>query len=115
MKLHDAIRKSLFALVFALALTGCNPNSSSVLDQDDVRFAGFYSDYLLESGVTEGDEGLKPATPATAELDTLLAGHYLTRERFNVKITAYRANPERWRAVLLLVRENIRKKTASGR
>ncbi|MEI8033586.1 MAG: hypothetical protein WCH05_09600 [Chlorobiaceae bacterium] len=115
MKMRDTIRKSLPVLVFAFALSGCGLKSSSDLDQDDVRFAGFYSDYLLLSGVTEGDEGARLTAPASPELDTLLVGHYLTRERFNFKIRYYRENPLRWRALLVQVRENIRKKTAAGR
>ncbi|MEI6847749.1 MAG: hypothetical protein WCK32_06905 [Chlorobiaceae bacterium] len=115
MKLRYTFRTFIYYLIFGFAFWGCSENKSSILDQDDMRFAGFYSDYLLFSGVTAGDQPVFTTALNSGEVITLLENHTLTREHFTKKIQYYKQNPERWRAVLMQVRENIRKKSFSGK
>lgn len=112
MTLRDTFRKSFFSLLFGLVLLGCSEKKSFTLDNDDIRFAGFYSDYLLLSGAMGEKEGAAPEPVDTAELNGLLVRHGFSRESLTRKSAAYKENPELWRAVLLQVRENIRKKSA---
>ena len=112
MKLRDTFRASFFCLVFAFTLLGCGEKKSSLLDQDDIRFAGFYSDYLLVSGVIASDETAVLAVHYSTELDSLLLRHAMTREILSRKVQLYKESPELWRSVLVQVRANIRKKTA---
>jgi hypothetical protein len=104
----------VFCVVFCFALLGCSDNKPSTLDQDDIRFAGFYSDYLLQSGVADRENAIAATSFDSAQLDTLLVRHALDRPRFTAKVQSYRRNPELWRLVLVQVRENIRKKTAAA-
>jgi hypothetical protein len=101
-------------VVFFFALLGCSDNKPLTLDKDDIRFAGLYSDYLLQSGVTDRENAIAASSFDSAQLDTLLVRHALDRPRFTVKVQLYRRNPELWRLVLVQVRENIRKRTAAA-
>jgi len=115
MKLHCGVSIVTLCLIFSFTLSGCSENKRVRLDQDDVRFAGFYSDYLLQSGIPAGDDVSVSAVLDAPRLDTLLVRHWLSRERFAFKAKAYSRDPDRWRLVLVQVRENIRKKTDSAR
>jgi hypothetical protein len=85
-----------------------------VLDKDDIRFAGFYSDYLHYSGVTSVKDGIEPVVLNLADIDMLLSRHALTRQRVEEKMFAYKRNPERWQLVLYQVRLHIRQQEYSG-
>ncbi|NTV99495.1 MAG: hypothetical protein HGA70_10080 [Chlorobiaceae bacterium] len=93
---------------------GCSEKKTFSLDKDDIHFAGFYSDYLLQSGVAAGNEDGSLVALDAGELNTLLLRHALNRELLSRKMELYRDNPGRWRSVLVLVRENIRKKRGGG-
>jgi hypothetical protein len=114
MKLRDTVLAFICTLMFGFALLGCSENKPSKLDQDDIRFAGFYSDYLLRAGVTAGDDAIVSATFDSTELNDLLVRHALTRERLTIKVQSYKQNPELWQQVLVLVRENIHKKSSGA-
>ncbi len=114
MKFCDAFRNSFLSLVCVCALSGCGEKGVSPLDRDDVHFAGFYSDYLLKSGVATGNEEVALSSLDSAEINELLASHALTRERMTRKMEVYKKNPELWKLILVQVRANIFKKTGVG-
>ncbi len=114
MKFCDAFRRSFLCLVCVCALSGCGEKRVSPLDRDDVHFAGFYSDYLLKSGVATGNEEVALSSLDSAEINELLLRHALTRERMTRKIEVYKKNPELWKLILVQVRANIFKKTGVG-
>ena len=114
MILRDIFRASFLCLLVSFILAGCTEKKSFTLDKDDIRFEGFYSDYLLLSGVTGDKDVVVLNAPNSADINELLVRHALTRENLNRKTEAYKQNPELWREVLLQVRENIRKKSAAG-
>ncbi|MEI7694513.1 MAG: hypothetical protein WCI64_02540 [Chlorobium sp.] len=115
MKFCDLICSSGCCLVLWCALAGCVEQRSQALDQEDVRIAGFYGDYLLDSGVVSGAGGVAElALLDSFDLNRILERHYLTHERLSRKSELYKRDPERWRAVVVLVRKNIRKKTVDG-
>lgn len=111
MKFCNTFRRSFFCFVFCCTLLGCSEKRSLVLDKDDIHFAGFYSDYLLESGVVPANENVVLSVIDSSDINELLARHSLTRERLNRKVVAYKNNPELWRSLLVRVRANILKKT----
>ncbi len=112
MILRNIFRASFFCLLVGSILSGCTEKKSFTLDKDDIRFVGFYSDYLLVSGIS-GEKGPDVLnTPNSADIQALLLQHALTRESLNHKTEVYKQNPDLWREVLLQVRENIRKKSA---
>ncbi|MEI6692460.1 MAG: hypothetical protein WCL43_07025 [Chlorobium sp.] len=114
MKWRYTIQTTLLAFILTVAFLGCAKKQSAVLDKDDIRFAGFYSDYLLISGVAENKDEVVLTAVSTSQLDKLLEHYTLTRESLKLKTLRYKQNPELWRAVLVTVRDNIRKKTTSG-
>ncbi|MEI8185782.1 MAG: hypothetical protein WCG19_03700 [Chlorobiaceae bacterium] len=111
MTLRNTFRTSFLLLFFCFSLLGCNEKKSFTLDKDDSRFVGFYSDYLLLSGVPGENDAV---VLDSAELSDLLVRHALTRESLTRKTEAYKQHPELWRAVLIQVRENMRKKSGGG-
>ena len=110
MKFCNIIRSSCCCFALCCALSGCVEQKPLALDQDDVRVAGFYGDYLLVSGVSPGN-GQELVLPDSIVLNELLVRHYLTRESLSRKTEVYKRNPLLWRAVLEQVRLNIRKKS----
>ncbi|NTV06415.1 MAG: hypothetical protein HGA59_07920 [Chlorobiaceae bacterium] len=114
MKFSAAFRKSFFCFVICCLLSGCSEDTLSRLDKDDIHFAGFYSDYLLKSGVVTDNEDIVLAALDAADINELLVRHALTRESLKSKIEKYKKNPELWRLVLVQVRANIVKKTDAG-
>jgi hypothetical protein len=114
MTLRHTFRISFFCLFFGLVFLGCSEKKTFTLDKDDIRFVGFYSDYLLLSGVLGENDAVELNRLNSADLNELLVRHALPRESLNRKAEAYKQNLELWRAVLLQVRENIRKKSAAG-
>lgn len=98
---------SLFACMAILA--ACSVESAPKIDQTDMRFAAFYSDYLLQSGITEQNGSQEPLTISSSEVDSLFMKHGLTREAFDKKLQLYGREPELWRDVLVQVRKNLRK------
>lgn len=101
-------------LAASIALSGCFDNGTPTLDNDDIRFAGFYSDYLLYSGVAPAGSQDTPVVLATSDIRVLLQRHNLDQERLARKIAAYRNSPELWQLVLRQIRLHIRQKEAAG-
>jgi hypothetical protein len=97
---------ALLALIF---FAGCGVGEKTSLDMIDRRFASFYSDYLIRSGVTAEDDPVVLLRPDSDAFVTLLGRHSLTPYEFNCRMTRYRQQPERWNEVLLLVRKNLQK------
>ena len=114
MKFCNTFRGSFVCLVFVCALSGCSEKKLSPLDKDDVHFAGFYSDYLLESGVATSNEDVVLTLLDSGDINELLVRHALTRERLNRKMEAYKKNPELWKSILVRVRANVFKKTGAA-
>ncbi len=114
MKCSDTIRSFFICLVFSCVLSGCGAQQSLPLDKDDLHFAGFYSDYLLESGVVAADEGAALAALDAPEVSALLLKHALTQESLKRKIEIYKKNPELWKSILVQVRATIVKKTGGA-
>ncbi len=114
MKFCDAFRSAFLCLVCVFVLSGCGEKRVSPLDRDDVHFAGFYCDYLLESGVATGNEEVALSSLDSAEINELLLRHSFTRESLARKIDVYKKNPELWKLILVQVRANIFKKTGVG-
>jgi len=115
MTLRPTLHIIILSLIFGFVLFGCGEKKPSAPDKDDIRFAGFYADYLLLSGVASDNEDIHLTSISSAELTKLLERHYLTKEVLNRKTQVYKDNPELWKAVLVQVREDIRKKTPSGK
>ncbi len=111
MKWSDTVRNFIICLVFSSLMSGCSEKQLTLLDKDDLHFAGFYSDYLLESGVFAGNEGVALAALDSSEVSALLLRHGLTHESLNRKVEVYKKNPELWKSVLVQVRTTILKKT----
>jgi hypothetical protein len=102
-------------LAAGIALAGCFENGSPSLDKDDIRFAGFYSDYLQQSGVAPlPSEDQIPVVPASSDVRAMLARHNLDSDRFARKMALYGRDPDRWELVLKQVRLHIRQKEAGG-
>jgi len=114
MKFCNAFRNFFLCILCVCALSGCGQKGAPTLDRDDVHFAGFYSDYLLKSGVATGNEDRALFSLDSAEINELLQRHALTRERLTRKIELYKKNPELWKLILVQVRANIFKKTGVG-
>jgi hypothetical protein len=116
MKFCNTFRLSFYCFVCCFVLSGCSETKLPSLDKDDIHFAGFYSDYLLQSGVVAGDkEDVVLAALDTNDINELLVRHALTPERLNRKTEEYKKNPELWRLVLVQIRANIVKKTGTGK
>ncbi len=94
------------AVVFLFFAQGCGENDLPALNNTDKRFAAFYADYLMLSGVAV-DEVDSVAVMGVRELDSLFAVHALTRKAFNERADRYRREPKLWKAVLLEVRNNL--------
>ena len=115
MKICNLLRSFLCGVSLCCVLCACDDQQPIILGQDDARVAGFYCDYLILSGVAPGVGGvLQLVQLDSADLDTLLVRHYMTRESLNRMVLVYKRNPERWRAVLEQIQLNIRKKTVTG-
>lgn len=87
-------------------LQGCAKSDPSALNEADKRFAAFYADYMLLSGVAVS-EADSVALAGIQEIDSLLDAHALTIQVFNERADAYRQEPKLWRAVLLEVKNNL--------
>lgn len=113
MQLRHTFRLSFIFILFSALLFGCSEEKKVALDRDDIHFAGFYSDYLLLSGVTSSNSVVTLTALDSSEITGLLVTHALTPESFRRKSEIYRNNPHLWRLVLLQIRANIQKKTAA--
>ena len=104
--------KAIFSVVLSAFLlplsTGCSEGKPPSLDDADKRFAAFYADYLLYSGVAadDADSGI---SVKSEELDSLLATHGLSAKDFNERADTYRIKPKLWKAVLTEVRDILQK------
>jgi len=103
--------RSLFVIILALflfpLLTGCAEKKAQELDGDDIRFAEFYSDYLLFSGVSARTGEQLKADLDSGTLSSLLSRHDISVELLIKKSEAYQADPMLWQMVLVRVRDNI--------
>ncbi|MBM3162541.1 MAG: hypothetical protein FJZ79_04335 [Chlorobi bacterium] len=102
---------AVFLLLSAAMLCGCLQGKQAVPDAADRRFAAFYSDYLVGSGVTSRNEEVVLAPPTGSELERMLARHSMKPEEFQKQVRLYREQPERWKNVLVLIRSEVRKKS----
>lgn len=93
-------------LVLMFLGQGCTRNKQPVLNEADKKFAAFYADYLVLSGVTVG-ESEKVHRIGGKHVDSLLEVHALSLEGFNERTDVYKENPNLWKAVLLQVRNNL--------
>lgn len=93
-------------VIFLFFAQGCAESDLPALNSTDKRFAAFYADYLMLSGVAV-DEADSVAVMGVKELDSLFAVHALTRQAFNERAGRYRREPRLWKAVLLEVRGNL--------
>lgn len=111
---HMVGRSLFFRLVVLflsyLHLSACQEDSAVPLDDTDRCFAGFYSDYLVHSGVSAHEEDVVLAPLPEKELEAMLARHALSRERMEKRLELYRKQPQRWKRVVELVRAEVRKK-----
>ncbi len=114
MQLRHTFRVYFFSLLFCALFFGCSKEKKAALDRDDIHYAGFYSDYLLLSGVTVSNSDATPAALDSSVISELLVSHALTPESFHRKSELYRNNPQLWRLMLVQIRANIQKKTAAG-
>jgi hypothetical protein len=107
-KMLKATARSLPLYLFCfILLQGCGSESGDVPDQTDLRFASFYSEYLIAFGVPSGESGDLNAI-GSGQIDSLFARHGLTRELFEKKLKHYAEHPKLWRNVLVHVRKNLR-------
>ena len=90
-------------------LAGCSLQNGPKLDATDLRFASFYSDYLVRSGASAPDSSAKGVAMSSAGLDSLFLHHGLDQKSFDAKIRAYSKDPQLWREVLVQVRRDLRK------
>jgi len=109
MALKGVMRRSTILLAGMVFLAGCSLQSGPKLDAADLRFASFYSDYLVRSGVSAPDSTAKGVAMSSAGLDSLFLRHGLDQKSFDAKIRAYSKDPQLWREVLVQVRRNLRK------
>ncbi len=117
MDVHGILRSVRFrffitvvVVLLAGALSvGCGVGEKISPDMIDQRFASFYSDYLISSGVTSEDEPVVLLRPDSDAFVRMLGRHSLTPYEFNCRMIRYRQQPERWKEVLLLVRMNLQK------
>ncbi|WP_449258467.1 hypothetical protein [Chlorobium limicola] len=107
-RIHAAL---LLLVLVALSFSGCRLSRSDGLDAVDIRFAAFYSDYLIAAGVTSRDEEVVLAPLSTASMRSMLARHSMTPEVFRKRVQLYGEQPERWKKVIALVRSNVWKKS----
>lgn len=117
MELHGLFRRvsmriHIVFLIVALMLpvSGCRTAGHTELDAVDIRFAAFYSDYLIASGVTSRDENVVLAPLSGTRMNRMLADHAIKPETFRKRVQLYGEQPERWKKVIALVRSNVRKK-----
>mgnify|MGYP006278485379 FL=1 len=92
----------------AVLLAGCGLQSGPKLDATDMKFAAFYSDYLLRSGASGTADSGHGIDMSPAGADSLFARNGIDQERFDAKLRSYSKDPALWREVLLQVRRNLR-------
>ncbi|MCG8377490.1 MAG: hypothetical protein MI702_13515 [Chlorobiales bacterium] len=102
-RMHVTCAVTVITMFF---LQGCAKSDPPALNEADKRFAAFYADYMLLSGVAVG-EADSVALTGIQEIDSLLDAHALTIQVFNERADAYRQEPKLWRAVLLEVKNNL--------
>lgn len=93
-------------VIFMFFMQGCSQNDPSELTETDKRFAAFYADYLVLSGVA-ANEADSVALMGAQDIDSLLEVHALSWQAFNERVDTYRQEPKLWKAVLLEVKNNL--------
>ena len=97
----------LVSFMLALFLAqGCSQEDQLVLHEDDKKFAAFYADYLVLSGIAD-DESESDSLIGGRYLDSLFDVHALSLERFNERADIYKEDPKLWRAVLQEVKGKL--------
>ena len=102
-RMHVACAVTVIAM---FSLQGCAESGPPALNEADKRFAAFYTDYMLLSGVAV-NEADSAALMGIQEIDSLLEVHAFTMQMFNERADVYRQEPKLWRAVLLEVKNNL--------
>ena len=101
--------RSLSALAgLAALLAGCGLQSGPKLDATDMKFAAFYSDYLLRSGASGTEDAGNGIDISPAGVESLFARNGIDQNSFDAKLRSYSKDPALWREVLLQVRKNLR-------
>jgi hypothetical protein len=109
MWISGIVKRISFFLACTGVLAGCGLQSGPKLDATDMKFAGFYSDYLEQSGTIAAESPLQGAPAMTSrELDSLFSRHGIDQKTFDTKLSGYSKDPALWREVLLQVRKNLR-------
>jgi hypothetical protein len=101
-------RLPLFLACLAF-LAGCGLQPGPKLDATDMKFAGFYSDYLVRSGTTSPESQAQAVVMTSGDLDSLFVRHGIDQNTFDAKLRSYSKDPSLWREVLLQVRKNLRR------
>lgn len=95
-------------VLFMFLAQGCTKDDQPLLQDADKRFAAFYADYLLLSGIASSE----PDNVSLVDgkyIDSLLVVHALTIEDFNKLVDTYKDDPRLWRAVLREVKNKLQK------
>ncbi len=110
MGISGIVKRIFFFLACTGVLAGCGLQTGPRLDATDMKFAEFYSDYLVQSG-TIATDSTAPGEPAltSRELDTLFSRHKIDQKTFDARLARYSKDPTLWREVLLQVRKNLRR------
>lgn len=98
---------AMYGIACMTVLTGCSRDEAVELGENDRRYAAFYADYLVLSGVSSDGNDSEPV-PEGEQVDSLLIVHGLTLFEFNERSDAYSSNPGLWRAVLLEVKNRLK-------
>ncbi len=96
-------------VLFMFFAQGCESKDPSALNEEDKKFAMFYADYLVLSGVAAGDSETVSQV-GNKSLDSLFDAHALTLDDFNKRTNIYQQEPRLWKAVLLEVKKNLKQK-----
>lgn len=100
--------KSVFVVFLIFFSLGCARQDQPVLHEKDRKFAAFYADYLVLSGIA-GDTEDSDSLIGGKNLDSLFEVHALSLESFNERTDVYKENPKLWRAVLQEVKDKLQK------
>ncbi len=108
MNARTVLRTALFSAFFFLTtLMSCAPDDVVDLGENDRRYAAFYADYLVMSGVSSTVDS-SGSVPGADRVDSLLVVHGLTLYEFNERSDTYSKNPRLWRAVLLETKSRLK-------
>lgn len=104
---------SVITLAVMWSFVGCAKSDSVTLGETDKRFAAFYADYMMLSGLA-ANEADSAELIGGKEIDSLFDVHGLSPQDFNRRADVYRESPKLWRAVLLEVKQELQQKEGRG-